>query len=76
MTKNQIWVSPCEDGRKVHSAGAKKVHKIVETKAEALDIWTGVAKNKWSELIIQKKDGTIQNSNSFGNDPCPPLDTK
>ena len=28
------------------------------------------------ELIPHGMDGKIQNPNSYGNDPCPPRDTK
>ena len=34
------------------------------------------AKQEGSELIPHRKDGTIQNPNSYGNDPNPPKDTK
>lgn len=33
-------------------------------------------KKQQSELIIHKGDGTIQNKNSYGNDPNPPNDLK
>lgn len=74
--KNQVRLSPTEKWWKVHSAGSKKAYRNVSTKAEAMKIATDVAKNKKAELIIQKKDWTIQNTNSFGNDPMPPRDTK
>ena len=35
-----------------------------------------LAINQQAELIIHGVDGKIQNSNSYGNDPCPPRDTK
>lgn len=34
------------------------------------------ARNDGAELIPHKKDGTIQNPNSYGGDPCPPKDKK
>ena len=33
-----------------------------------------VSQNQHSELIPHRKDGTIQNPDSHGNDPCPPKD--
>lgn len=74
--KNQVRVSPADDWWKVQSTGSEKAYRKTSTKAEAMKIATEVAKNKKAELIIQKKDGTIQNTNSFGNDPMPPRDTK
>ena len=32
--------------------------------------------NEHAESVIHGKDGKIQNSNSYGNDPCPPKDKK
>jgi len=46
------------------------------TKAEALEAGRQVAKQLHAELIIHNKDGKISDSDSYGNDPCPPSDTK
>ncbi len=73
--KNQ-YVVPTKDGWGVRGEGNKKLTVKTETKAEAQKIGTSIAKNQQSELTILKKDGKIQNKNSFGNDPCPPIDTK
>ncbi|MBO7345732.1 MAG: DUF2188 domain-containing protein, partial [Clostridia bacterium] len=35
-----------------------------------------ISKNQHSEMVIHGKDGKIQYSNSYGNDPCPPKDKK
>jgi len=35
-----------------------------------------IAQDKKAEHVIHKVDGTIQNSNSYGNDPNPPKDKK
>lgn len=34
------------------------------------------AKQEGAELIPHRKDGKIQNPNSYGNDPNPPKDKK
>ncbi len=73
--KNQ-YVVPTKEGWGVRGEGNKKLTVKTETKVEALKIGTSIAKNQQSELTILKKDGKIQNKNSFGNDPCPPRDTK
>lgn len=73
---NQKWISPHPKGWKIQSAGTTKPVKVVKNKAEALDFGTRFAKSNNSELVIQKKNGQIQNSNSFGKDPNPPRDTK
>lgn len=73
--KNQ-YVVPTKDGWGVRSEGSSKLTVKTSTKAEALKAGTSIAKNQQSELTILKKDGKIQNKNSFGNDPNPPKDKK
>lgn len=73
--KNQ-YVVPTTDGWGVKGEGNSKLTARTDTKAEALKIGTNIAKNQRSELTILKKDGKIQNKNSYGNDPFPPRDKK
>jgi len=73
--KNQ-YVVPTKDGWGVRGEGNSKLTLKTDTKAEALKLGTSIAKNQQSELTILKKDGKIQNKNSFGNDPNPPKDKK
>lgn len=60
----------------VRGQGNSKITVKTDTKAEALKLGTQIAKNQQSELTILKKNGRIQNKNSFGNDPFPPRDKK
>lgn len=46
------------------------------TKKEAVDIGRTIAKNQHSELVIHNKNGRISDKDSYGNDQCPPKDTK
>ena len=73
--KNQ-YVVPTEDGWGVRGQGNSKITVKTDTKAEALKLGTQIAKNQQSELTILKKNGRIQNKNSFRNDPFPPRDKK
>ncbi len=47
-----------------------------EKKSDAVDAARQMSRNANTELVIHKKDGTIQNPDSHGNDPCPPRDRK
>ena len=47
-----------------------------KTKKEAMEAGRRMSINQGTELIPHRKDGTIQNPNSHGNDPCPPRDKK
>ena len=74
--KTQHVVPGKSSGWSVKKGGASRASKNVNTKAEAVKIGKQIAKNQKAELVIHKKDGTIQNPNSYGNDPCPPKDRK
>lgn len=76
MVKKNQHVIPHNDNWAVKGEGNEKVTKIFDKKQDAIDFAKDVAKNQKSELIIHKQDGSIQNKNSFGNDPNPPKDTK
>lgn len=77
MKTKQVWVSPdSKGGWRVHQPNAKRDSAHVENKAPAIKRATEIAKNIWAELKIQNMDGKISQSNSHGNDPCPPRDTK
>ncbi len=73
--KNQ-YIVPTKGGWGVKGEGNSKLTAKTDTKAEAIKIGTNIAKNQQSELTILKKDGKIQNKNSYGNDPFPPRDKK
>lgn len=73
MGKNQ-YVVPHENGWAVKGAGNSKSTAVTKTKKEAMNIGRGIAKNQKSELVIHKKDGKIQDKDSYGPDNCPPKD--
>lgn len=65
-----------EGGWGVKKGGSEKASKIFETKEPAIEYARKISKNQKSELIIHKKDGSIQHTDSHGNDPNPPKDKK
>lgn len=73
MGKNQ-WVSPDENGWKVHGEGNQKSTKKFDRQSDAIKYAKNIAQNQESELIIQGKNGRIRSKDSYGNDPCPPRD--
>jgi hypothetical protein len=56
--------------------GAKRASIHTETKQEAIDKGRQISRNQKTELITHGLDGRIQQSDSHGNDPCPPKDKK
>ncbi len=77
MARKERHVVPNpEGGWDSKKNNAQRASKHFETKQEAM-VWSKAkAKEEGSELIPHKKDGTIQNPNSYGNDPFPPRDKK
>lgn len=68
MGKNQ-HVVPNGEKWAIKGAGNEKYTKIVTTQKEAINIAREIARNQQSELVIHKKDGTIREKDSHGNDP-------
>lgn len=65
----KVFVSPFDGDWKVKTVGTKKAAGIFDTKKEAVEKATQVAKNKNAELFVQNQDGKIGWKNSYGNDP-------
>lgn len=69
-----VWVSPRPNGWAVQREGSDRASKVAPTKAEAERVARDLAHNDKAELIVQGRNGQIQEKNSYGNDPCPPHD--
>jgi len=75
MSKNQ-HVVPHNGQWAVRGEGNQKVTSNHNTQAEAISAARGIAINQQSEVVIHRPDGRIRDKDSYGNDPCPPRDTK
>lgn len=76
MTKDNIHIVPHENGWAIEKEQSERASRIMPTKEKAVEIGREMAKTQRVELVIHKKDGTIQDKDSYGNDPCPPKDKK
>jgi hypothetical protein len=75
--KRTIHTTKHKDGGWQNKGGGdSKASGRFETKAEAQAAGREIAKNQNAEHVIHGKDGKIQNSNSYGNDPFPPRDKR
>ena len=74
--KTHHVVLKSEGGWDVKKGGGEKAIKHFDKKEDAIDYGQGVSRNQGSELIVHRKDGKIQNSDSHGGDPFPPRDKK
>ena len=72
--KGNIWIVTHKDGWAVKREKAQRSIVVTPTKQEADKIGHQVGKNSRVNLITQRKDGTIQSHDSYGNDPNPPKD--
>ena len=75
MSKNQ-HVVPHNGQWAVRGEGNQKVTSNHNTQAETISAARGIAINQQSEVVIHRPDGRIRDKDSYGNDPCPPRDTK
>ena len=77
MTKKRdIHVVPHDDGWATKKEGASRAGSVTGTQKDAIDRARDQAKRERVEVVIHRKDGTIRDSDSYGNDPNPPKDRK
>mgnify|MGYP001769713510 CR=1 FL=1 len=71
--RTKIHVVNQDDRWKVKIEGAQRSSSVHDTKQEAEQAAREQAKKgSLSQVIIHKKDGTIQEEHTYGNDPHPP----
>lgn len=77
MGRKEHHVVPNPNGGwDVKKNGADRASIHTDTKQDAVDKGRDISKNQGTEFVIHGKDGRIQQSDSHGNDPCPPKDQK
>lgn len=77
MPREEHHIVPNENGGwDVKRNGADRASVHTDTKQEAIGKGRAISRNQATELVIHNKDGKISNSDSHGNDPCPPRDRK
>lgn len=76
MSKKDIHVVPHEQGWAVRREGGDRASSVHDTKAEAMEQARNQGRRERVEVVEHGRDGRIQGSNSYGNDPNPPKDTK
>ena len=76
--RKEIHVVPNKDrgGWDAKKNNAERASKHFDRKEDAMQWSKGKAKRDGAELIPHKRNGKIQNPNSYGNDPNPPKDKK
>lgn len=73
---NHVVPSSQKGGWAVKKSGSIRSSRSFDTKKKAVKYGRLLSRKEKTELFIHKRDGTIQNRNSYGNDPFPPKDRK
>jgi hypothetical protein len=68
---NHVVPSAANGGWAVKKSGSTRVSGAFHSKLEAIQYARALSKNEQTELFIHRKDGTIQERNSYGKDPFP-----
>lgn len=76
MTKKDIHVVPHAEGWAVKKEGAQRASSVHARKEEAMQQAREQGRRDQVEVVEHGRNGQIQGSNSYGNDPHPPKDTK
>ena len=71
-SKPPVHTVPHPEGWANKRAGSDRASRVFDTKAEAQTAGRDTARREQTEHIIHRKDGTIGERNSYGNDPHPP----
>lgn len=74
--KKDIHVVPHANGWATQKEGAQRAGVVTDTQKAAIEKAREQARREQVEVVIHRKDGTIRDSDSYGNDPCPPKDRK
>jgi uncharacterized protein YdaT len=76
MTRSNFHVVQHGDRWAVRRERSERVSSIHDTQADAISQARSQAMREQGEVCIHGRDGKIRDRDSYGNDPCPPKDTK
>lgn len=75
-SKRDIHVVPHGNAWATKKEGAQRASNVVDTQKAAIAKARDQAVREKVEVVIHRKDGTVRDSDSYGNDPMPPKDRK
>lgn len=71
-----VNVQPNGDQWAVKRDGASRASRNFDTQKEAIEYGRPIAQQEQTEFRIHRRDGTVRDADSYGNDPNPPRDSK
>ena len=77
MSKQSQHVVPNSEGRwRVLRSGAARATRVFESKEDAVGFAKTRAKKAHADVYVHRRDGTIQERDSYGQDPVPSKDRR
>jgi hypothetical protein len=76
MSKRDIHVLPRDGGWAVRREGASRDSSRYDRKDDAMDAARETGRRERVEVVEHGRNGRIQDSDSYGHDPHPPIDRK
>lgn len=73
-SKKPVHAVPHDDGWAVRREGNQRVSSTYSTQAEAEQAGRDIARRDQTEFFLHRRDGTVRQRDSYGNDPNPPKD--
>lgn len=72
--KKPVHAVPHTEGWAVRREGNQRVSLTYRTQAEAEQAGRDIARRDQTEFFLHRRDGTVRQRDSYGNDPNPPKD--
>ncbi len=72
----RVHIVPHQDGWAVKREGNNRATSVHDTQKDAQRAAIPIAKREKTEVVTHGRNGRIRDSDSYGNDPNPPKDTK
>ena len=70
---HHVVTSP-DGGWNVKRGGSERASGHFDNKQDAINRGREISRNQSTEFVIHNRNGRISQSDSHGNDPCPPRD--
>ena len=76
MSRKNVHIVPHGNRWEVRREGVKSPVSNHRSQHAAEEAGRRLARAGEGELVIHRPDGRIRDKDSYGNDPCPPRDTR
>lgn len=74
--RNNVHIVQRPNGWGTLREGGQRASQVFDTQAQAIEAGRQMARQGRGEVLIHGRDNLIRARDSYGNDPCPPKDSK